>query len=84
MCEIAIQIPEEVLLMLHHDKVTMAQYVRLNLAIDLFLHNHVSVGYCAEISRCSEEEFIQELGKRSISIFQFESDDELMRDISNA
>ena len=84
MCEIAIQIPEEVLIMLHHDKSSMTRYVRLNLAVDLYLRNHVSVGYCSEIAHCSEEEFIQELSKRNISIFQFESEDELIQDISNA
>ena len=84
MCEIAIQIPEEVLIMTHQDKSSMAQYIRLNLAIDLYQHKHVSVGYCAEIAHCTEEEFIQELGKRGISIFQFKSEDELAKDVSNA
>ena len=62
----------------------MAQSVNINLAIDLFLNNHVSVGYCSEIAHCSDEEFIQELSKRKISIFQFETEDELIQDISNA
>ncbi len=62
----------------------MAQNVNIDLAIDLYLSNHVSVGYCSKIAHCSEEEFIQELSKRNISIFQFESENELIQDISNA
>ena len=47
---------------------------KLSVAIDLYLNENVSVGYCAVVSGLSEEAFIQELGKRKISIFRFGSD----------
>ena len=84
MCDIAISIPEEVLIMLHKDRAAMARHAKLSVAIDLYQNENVSVGYCAEVSGLSEEEFIQELGKRHISIFRFESDDELAQDIKTA
>ncbi len=84
MCEISISIPEEVLMILRKDPESMARSAKLCVAIDLYLNERVSVGYCADISGLSEEEFIQELGKRNISIFQFETEEELARDIENA
>ena len=62
----------------------MTRHAKLSVAIDLYLNENVSVGYCAEVSGISEEDFIQELGKRQISIFRFASDDELMQDIEIA
>ena len=84
MCDIAISIPEEVLIMLHKDRTAMAKHVKLSVAIDLYQNENVSVGYCAVVSGLSEEEFIQELGKRHISIFRFDADDELAQDVENA
>ena len=74
MCDIAISIPDEVLMMLHKDRAAMAKHAKLSVAIDLYLNENVSVGYCAVVSGLSEEAFIQELGKRKISIFRFGSD----------
>ena len=84
MCEISISIPEEVLMILRKDLESVARRAKLCVAIDLYNNERVSLGYCTLISGLSEDEFIQELGKRNMSIFQFEAEDELVRDIENA
>lgn len=46
--------------------------------------NNVSIGYCAQIAGMSEEEFISFLGRNQIDIYQFDSDEELLKDVANA
>lgn len=42
------------------------------------------MGYCAEIAGMAEEDFIYLLGENHISIFRYEDEDGLLRDIENA
>ena len=53
-------------------------------ALGYYIHNNVSIGYCAEIADMTEEEFIVFLGKNHVDIFQFDDEEELLRDIANA
>lgn len=44
----------------------------------------VSIGYCAQNSGMTEPEFISFLGQNNVSIFCFDSEEELLKDIENA
>ena len=45
---------------------------------------NVSIGYCAQIAGMTEEEFIKYLGKRKVSIFQFDNKAEFLEELENA
>jgi len=59
-------------------------FARKMVALSYYKYCNVSIGYCAEISGLTKEEFISFLGQNKIDIFQFEDDAELLRDIANA
>jgi len=84
MCNIMIKVPDELLLSLHKSQEEFESYAKLSLAIDLYMSGNVSLGYCTAIADISKREFIKELGKRQISIFQFDSEEDLMEDVRNA
>ena len=44
----------------------------------------MSIGYCAQIAGMTEEEFIKYLGKRKVSIFQFDNKAEFLEELENA
>ena len=75
MCSIAIKIPDEVL---YDTKMTKAT------ALMLYLKNHISIGYCAQIAGMSEEDFIKYLGNNNISIFSFDDEAEFIEEMNNA
>ena len=54
------------------------------MAFAYYTRNSVSIGYCAEIAGMTEGEFIDLLGANHISIFQFDNEEELMRDRDHA
>ena len=84
MCNIAIKIPDEVLYDTKMNSTEATKFASQMTALGLFIQRKVSIGYCAQIAGMSESEFISFLGQQGISIFRFDSEDELLKDIKNA
>ena len=84
MCELPIDVPEAVLFGTHSTVAEASAFARRMTALGYYVHGHVSLGYCAEIAGLTEEEFVLFLGQNKVDVFQFESDDELLRDVANA
>ena len=53
-------------------------------ALMLYLKNHISIGYCAQIAGMSEEDFIKYLSNNNISIFSFDDEAEFIEEMNNA
>ena len=84
MCQISVNIPNEVLYDTHMSPSDAAAFARQMVALGYYTQNNVSIGYCSEIAGMTEEEFMIFLGQNKIDVFKFDSKEELMRDISNA
>ncbi len=84
MCQVMIQVPNEVLYDTHMSRTEAAAFARKMVALGFYTRSHVSIGYCAEIAGMSEEEFMLFLGENQIDVFSFQDDEDLMRDIANA
>ena len=84
MCQVMINVPNEVLYDTHMNTAEATAFARKMVALGYYTRNNVSIGYCAEIAGLTEEEFIVFLGENRIDLFQFDNDEELMRDIANA
>jgi predicted HTH domain antitoxin len=54
------------------------------LAVKYYQEQRLSLGQCAELAEMNKEDFIEYLSKQHISIFRFESEDEISEDIKNA
>jgi hypothetical protein len=61
-----------------------ASFVKQMAALGYYMHKNVFTGYCAKIADMTVEVFICFLGKKHVSIFQFENEAELARDFANA
>lgn len=84
MCSVAVNIPDAVL---YDTRMTVRDVQALAsrmTALGLYRFGGVSIGYCAEVAGLTEEEFIEFLGKNEVDVFNFEDDDELLRDVANA
>lgn len=79
-----VQLPEEILLVLRKDKDELAIEMKRALAVKYFSEKRLSIGQCAELAEMNEEEFIKHLGVQKISIFSFDSEEELIEDVKNA
>ena len=84
MCSIAIKIPDEVLYDTKMSDEETGEFVRQMTALGYYTRRKVSIGYCAQIAGMTEGEFISFLGQNKVSIFRFDSENELLRDIENA
>ena len=84
MCTVVVKIPDEVMYDTHMNSFEATALTRQMLALGLYTQRNVSIGYCANVAGLTEEEFILLAGKYGISIFGFEDEEELMRDVSNA
>ena len=84
MCQISIQIPYAVLYDTHMNQKQAADFARRLVAIGYYIHNHVSVGYCAQIAEMSEEEFIKYMSNYKASIFNFDDEQEFFEELKNA
>lgn len=84
MCEVLIKVPDEILLDLHEDKKGFENYAKQMIAVDLYKNKKVSLGYCASVAGMSKEDFIMYLGKKKISIFAYESEDDFLKESANA
>lgn len=84
MCQVSVEIPNEVLYDTHMSVSDAASFARHMVAMGFYTQNHISIGYCAKIAGMCEEDFILFLGQHGIGIFDRLSEEELMRDIANA
>ena len=84
MCQVSVNIPNEVLYDTRMSAAEAAAFARQMVALGYYTQNHVSIGYCARIAGMCEEDFIVFLGHHGISIFDQLGESELMRDIVNA
>ena len=84
MCQIALEIPDEVLYDTRMSRNDALAFARRSVALCYYTQNGVSLGYCAEIAGMSKEEFIRYLGSNGVSIYQFDDEDEFLEELSNA
>lgn len=84
MCNIAIDIPNEVLYDTKMDKKETVDYIKKQVALVYYVKNGVSLGYCAKIAGMDKESFIRFLGENNISIFKFDDEDEFIEELNNA
>ena len=84
MCQIAIDIPNEVLYDTKMNREEANRFARCAVALGYYTQSGVSIGYCAQIAGLTEEEFIQYLGKNQVSIFHFDSKEEFLEELNNA
>ena len=79
-----IKIPDEVLYDTKMTKDEANAFAKKATALMLYLKNHISIGYCAQIAGMSEEDFIKYLGNNNISIFSFDDEAEFIEEMNNA
>ena len=84
MCQLAIEIPEQVLYDTHMTESQSETLAKKIIAMHYYLQFHISLGYCAQIANTTEEDFIKFLGKNKISIFQFDNKQEFSDELKNA
>ena len=84
MCQVMVNVPNEVLYDTHMSTAEATAFARKMVALGYYIHNNVSIGYCAEIAGLTEEEFMIFGGQNKIDIFHFQDDEELLRYVSNA
>ena len=84
MCQIALDIPNEVLYDTRMSKQEALSFAKKAVALCYYVQNGVSLGYCAAIAGMSKESFIRYLGENNISIFHFDDEDEFKEELRNA
>lgn len=84
MCQIAFDIPNEVLYDTKMSKNEAVDFARKSVALCYYVQNGVSLGYCAQIAGMSKERFMRYLGEHNVSIFHFDDSDEFNEEVNNA
>lgn len=84
MCTVAVRIPDEVFLHVNKTQAEIGLYMKQLYAVDLYKRREVSLGYCAALAEMTKEEFVIFLSEFGVSIFSYESDEELMNEFQNA
>ena len=84
MCQIAFEIPNEVLYDTKMSKDEALSYARKAVALQYYVRNGVSLGYCAQIAGTDKEDFIHYLSQNEVSIFHFDDRDEFLEEMNNA
>ena len=79
-----IAVPEEILLTLRKSEDDFIIELKRTAAVKYYKEKKLSLGQCALLAEMSEENFIKCLSDEKISIFNYESNDELLEDIKNA
>ena len=79
-----VDIPESILLSLREPVEAVGLEMKRALALRYYTEKRLSLGQCAELAEMNEKSFISYLSKYGISIFNFDSESELMEDIYNA
>ncbi len=84
MCQLAIEIPEQVLYDTHMTESQSENLAKKIIAMHYYLQFHISLGYCAQIANTTEEDFIKFLGENKKSIFKFDNKQEFSDELKNA
>lgn len=84
MCEVAINIPKEVLYDTKMSESEALAFSKKAVALCYYIQNKVSLGYCAQIAGMSKEAFIRYLGENGISVFQYDDRQEFIEEMNNA
>jgi len=79
-----INIPESILLSLREPVEAIGLEMKRALAMRYYTEKRLSLGQCSELAEMNEKSFIQYLSKYKVSIFNFDSESELMEDVYNA
>ena len=83
-CEVAFSIPNEVLYDTKMSKNDAVAFAKRAVALCYYTQNKVSLGYCAQIADMSKDAFIRYLGANSVSIFQYDDEQEFLEEMNNA
>ena len=83
MCNIAIELPEEILYDIKITEHGAAEMAKKAMALYLYKMN-VSIGYCAKVAGMYEEDFIKLLSDNGMSVFRFDSEEEFLEEAANA
>ena len=84
MCQIAFDIPNEVLYDTKMSKNEALAFARRSVALCYYVQNGVSLGYCAKIADMSKDAFIRFLGDNKVSVFHYDDADEFAEELNNA
>ena len=84
MCQIAFEIPNEVLYDTKMSKTEALSYARKAVALQYYIKKGVSLGYCSQIAGVGKEEFIHFLSQNGVSIFHFDDKEEFLEELANA
>ena len=84
MCQVALNIPNEVLYDTHMSKQEATSFAKKAVAVCYYVQNKVSLGYCAEIAGMTKDRFIRYLGENGVSIFHYDDEEEFQEELNNA
>lgn len=84
MCNIAVQIPEEVVYDTKMNITETQNFIKQQVALGYYVYQGVSIGYCAQIAGMTKEDFIKFLGMNNISIFKYDDENEFLGELNNA
>lgn len=84
MCQLSINIPNEVLYDTKQSKEEALEKAKKVLAMYYYMNERVSLGYCAEIAGMEKEDFIRYLGQNKVSIFHYDDENEFIEELDNA
>ena len=84
MYQVAVKIPDAVLHDTHMTENQSEQLAKKIVAMHYYRHLHISLGYCAQIAKLSEEDFIKYLGENHISISNFDDKKQFQEKRNNA
>ena len=79
-----VRIPESIALSLREPTEKIGLEMKRASAMIYYSDRKLSLGQCCELAEMNKAEFINYLSKYNISIFNFDTEDELLEDISNA
>ena len=77
-------IPESIALSLREPTEKIGLEMKRASAIIYYSDRKLSLGQCCELAEMNKAEFMSYLSKYNVSIFNFDSEDELLEDIANA
>ena len=84
MCQVAFEIPDEVLYDNKMSSRDALDFARRATALRFYATKGVSLGYCAQIAGIGKEDFIYFLGRNGVSIFHFDDEADFVEEMSNA
>ena len=79
-----VRIPESIALSLREPTEKIGLEMKRASAMIYYGDKKLSLGQCCELAEMSKAEFISYLSRYNVSIFNFDSEGELLEDISNA